>query len=172
VILAPSLHPNGVARYLWNGKAPIELSEEQLKQLLDVFCEKYILTTLDEHNATNNSSVADDEPSSISAIRQSLLSNNANSLTSLSQKETQDLITILKPRYTKGRRHRITLGYAGGLRKEGYTLKAVEDFCVAVCRTLNDEEIESRLHDVRDTFKKLMKTGREIAGWSMLNDIE
>ncbi len=34
-ILAPSLHPNGTGQYRWNGKAPVELSEKQLKQLLE-----------------------------------------------------------------------------------------------------------------------------------------
>jgi Bifunctional DNA primase/polymerase, N-terminal len=168
VMLAPSLHPNGTGQYLWNGKAPIELSEEELKQLLSVFCEKYLPTTLDEHNAANNNSVADDV-SSISSIRQSILGNtNSNSLSSLSQKDIQELITALKPAYKVGRRNTITLGYAGVLRKRGYTLRAVEDFCVVVCKTFNDEEIESRLHAVRGTFKKPID---KIAGWSLLNDI-
>ncbi|HWS19903.1 MAG TPA: bifunctional DNA primase/polymerase [Nitrososphaera sp.] len=180
VILAPSLHPNGVGRYLWNGKAPIELSATMLRQLLEVFSERYLPTTLDEvHQQAANTDVGhivtdgNNEPSSISDIRQSiLLDTNLNSLPSLSPEKTQNLITALKSRYTTGRRHKITLGYAGGLRKYGYTLKAVEDFCVAVCRTFSDEEIEFRLRDVRDTFAKPLKTGREIAGWSMLNDIE
>lgn len=174
-MLAPSLHPNGTGQYLWNGKAPVELSEEQLKQLLEVFCEKYLPTTLDEHTTTaattttttdnnNDSSFS----SSISSIRQGLLLNRHQSLT---PQDIQQLITALKPRYVCGKRHTITLGYSGFLRKCGYTLQAVEEFCLIVCQTFNDEEQESRLRDVKDTFSKPIETGREIAGVSLLNDI-
>jgi hypothetical protein len=156
VILSPSLHPNGVGRYLWNGKAPIELSEEALKQLFNAFSDRYLPTTLDEHTSTTTATTT----------------TAATTISSpLSGQKIERLLAVLKPRYTKGRRHRITLGYSGFLRKEGYSLKAVEEFCVIVCQTFNDEELESRLHDVKDTFAKPMSTGREIAGWSMLNDI-
>lgn len=153
-MLAPSLHPNGFGRYLWNGKAPIELSEKQLKQLFSVFNEKYLPTTLDDHTET---------PSSSSPLLLPL-----NTRSSLSPKEVQGLITALKPAYKLGKRHTITLGYSGFMRKGGYTLHTVEDFCVMVCKTFNDEELESRLRDVRDTFKKPIG---KIAGWSLLNDI-
>jgi hypothetical protein len=164
VILAPSLHPNGFGQYLWNGKAPITLSEKQLKQLLDVFCEKYIPTTLDEHTKPA-ATVIEGDPSSISSIRQKLL---LDTKSSLSPKETQQLITALRPAYKVDKRNAITLGHAGIMRKRGYSLQTVEDFCVLVCKTFNDEELESRLSAVRDTFKKPID---KIAGWSWLNDV-
>ena len=157
-MLAPSLHPNGSGQYLWNGKPPMELSEKELKQLLEVFCERYLPTSLDEHITTNT---AVDN-----SIKQSLLLQNTHS--SLSPNETQQLITALKPVYKLGKRNTITMGYSGFMRKHGYTLRVVEDFCVLVCRTFNDEEIESRLRTVRDTFRKPID---KIAGWSLLNDI-
>jgi hypothetical protein len=153
-MLAPSLHPNGVGQYRWNGKAPVELSEKMLKQLLSVFCEKYLPTTLDEHTTTTSQS-----PPPIPLLPKHQ---------SLSAQKIQELIAALKPRYTKGRRHTITLGYSGFMRKCGYSLQAVEEFCVIVCQTFDDEEIESRLRDVKDTFKKSID---KIAGWSLLNDI-
>ena len=165
VILAPSVHPNGTGQYQWNGKAPIELTEKQLKQLLEVFCEKYLPTTLDEHTTVDKSLPRVDDSSSISAIRQGLL---LNTKSSLSPKETQDLIAALSPVYKVGKRNAITLGYAGIMRKRGYSLQTVEDFCVVVCKTFNDEELESRLRAVRDTFKKSID---KIAGWSWLNDV-
>lgn len=157
-MLAPSLHPNGSGQYRWNGKAPIELSEKQLIQLLSVFCEKYLPTTLDEHTTSSTTNTA---ASSLPL----------NTRSSLSPDDIQELINALKPRYTRGKRHTITLGYSGFMRKCGYSLEAVQEFCVIVCQTFNDEEVESRLRDVKDTFAKPIKTGREIAGWSLLNDI-
>ncbi len=59
------------------------------------------------------------------------------------------------------------MGYSGLMRKR-YTLEVVEDFCVKVCRTLNDEEIESRIRTVRHTFSEPIN---KIAGWSLLNDV-
>ena len=174
VMLAPSLHPNGSRQYQWNGKAPIELSEIQLKQLLEVFCEKYLPTTLDEHTTEDDDSSSPPSvtATSISEIRQRLLGNNTTvdgkGSKVLSQDEIQQLLTTLKPSYTVGKRNNITLGYAGYLRKSGYTQGCVEDFCVVVCRTFNDEEIESRLRAVRDTFKKPID---KIAGWKWLNDV-
>jgi hypothetical protein len=157
-MLAPSLHPNGIGQYLWNGKAPIELSETQLKQLLSFFCEKYIPTTLDDHHVT-------------ATVPPLIVVPGGGPPLPLSAQKIEELLTALKPRYTRGRRHTITLGYSGFMRKCGYSLQAVEEFCVVVCQTFNDEELESRLRDVRDTFRKPMKTGREIAGWSLLNDV-
>jgi hypothetical protein len=177
VMLAPSLHPNGSRQYQWNERAPIELSERQLTQLLEVFCEKYLPTTLEDVNNNNTSSSTVEEkgdhpPSttSISAIRQSILQPKIGRepAPTLSLKETYDLIKALKPAYKVGRRNAITLGYAGVLRKRSYALHTVEDFCVVVCKTFNDEEIESRLRAVRDTFKKSID---KIAGWGWLNDI-
>jgi hypothetical protein len=158
-MLAPSLHPNGSGRYLWNGKAPIELSEKQLKQLFDVFPEKYLPTSLDNHIITTVGAAV---TTTTSLLQQE------NTRSSLSPKEIQELITALKPVYKLGKRNTITMGYAGFMRKRGYTLHTVEDFCVAVCKTFNDEELESRLRTVRDTFRKPID---KIAGWSLLNDI-
>jgi hypothetical protein len=155
VILAPSLHPNGVGQYLWNRKAPIELTEKQLKQLFSAFSEKYLPTTLDNHNNDRSSGIPAEGSSSSLSL-------------SLTPKNTQALITALKPVYKLGRRQRITLGYSGFMRKGGYSLQAVEEFCVIVCQTFNDEELESRLGAVRVTFRKPID---KIAGWSLLNDI-
>jgi hypothetical protein len=169
VILAPSLHPSGADHYYqWNGKRPIELSEIQLKQLLELFGEKYLPTTLDEHNTTDNDDTSEPPVSSISAIRQGILGNSVKPTLSLSPSETQGLIKVLEPVYQTGKRNRITLGYAGLLRRRGYTLRSVEDFCVLVCKTFDDDEIESRLETVRRTFKKPLEG---ISGWGWLNDI-
>src|SRR5215204_5628440 len=116
VILASSLHPNGYGQYyIWNGKAPIELSENQVKELLSVFCEKYLPTTLDDHNNNNENSSGGE------AMIPPL---PLNTRSSLSPNEIQQLITALKPRYRTGRRHTITLGYSGFMRKRGYTFQA------------------------------------------------
>lgn len=171
-MLAPSLHPNGFGQYLWNGKAPVELSEKELKKLFIVFCEKYLPTTLDDHHiiavvdSSSSNNTSDGSSSSISSIRQRLLLNTRSS--SLSPKEIQQLITALKPAYRLGKRNTITMGYAGVMRKRGYTLHTVEEFCVMVCKTFNDEELESRLRTVQDTFRKPID---KIAGWTLLNDV-
>jgi hypothetical protein len=153
IVAAPSVHPNG-NKYEWNGKNPNLITRQELEELIR-------LLSPQGRSLPNKSSTT--------TTRQQIVSEG--STRTLSAKDTERLLTALKPRYINGRRHRITLGYSGFLRKCGYSLQAVEEFCVIVCQTFNDEEFESRLHDVGDTFRKPMNTGREIAGWSLLNDI-
>ncbi|MDQ3852787.1 MAG: bifunctional DNA primase/polymerase [Thermoproteota archaeon] len=153
IVAAPSIHPNG-NKYEWNGKHPNLITRKELDELIR------LLSPQGRSLPNNNNKY--------STTRKQIVSEGSRTL---SAKDTERLLTTLKPRYINGRRHRITLGYSGFLRKCGYSLQAVEEFCVIVCQTFNDEEFESRLHDVRDTFRKPMNTGREIAGWSLLNDI-
>src|SRR5919106_2696874 len=155
IVAAPSIHPNG-NKYEWNEKQPYLITRKELDELIRLLSPQGVQTTTSREPRPPSGWFPGD---------------NSVEARTLSAKDIERLLTTLKPRYINGRRHRITLGYSGFLRKCGYSLQAVEEFCVIVCQTFNDEEFESRLHDVRDTFRKPLYTGREIAGWSLLNDI-
>lgn len=153
VVAAPSVHPCGI-KYQWNGNKPQLITRRELEELIRLLSDKGTLQSIERNNNNASSTIV---------IRRRR--------SPLSPQKIQKLLAALKPRYRIGRRHTITLGYSGFMRKCGYSLETVEEFCVIVCQTFNDEERQSRLRDVRDTFGKPIESGREIAGWTLLNDI-
>jgi hypothetical protein len=62
----------------------------------------------------------------------------------------------------------IVFGLSGMLHKEGYSEESALRFVNMLCNSTNDEEKESRLEVVRQTFRK---PPSKISGWSILNEI-
>jgi hypothetical protein len=79
--------------------------------------------------------------------------------------------TLLARRWSpKGSRHDLTLPLAGALLKSGWSVNDVKHFITAAARTANDEEWESRKHDVKSTAERLA-AGKPATGIPTLIEI-
>lgn len=77
--------------------------------------------------------------------------------------------SLLCRHWARGKRHNLTLGAAGMLLKAGWAQSEVEHFIRAIATSAGDEELDSRLLDVRSTANTLAQ-GKEVAGVSLLRE--
>ena len=76
--------------------------------------------------------------------------------TELSRSVGQVAAVALLARYWRqGLRHNATLALAGMLLRSGWSEESVEQFVLAICSAAHDEEVDSRLQDIRSTAKRI-----------------
>ncbi len=88
----------------------------------------------------------------------------------LTDKDIEEIISQIKDYYRKGCRQNITLGLSGLLYKSGVYLESAEKVVVGLCNATSDEEKNSRVAALRNTYTKGQR-GEELVGASLLSDV-
>lgn len=86
----------------------------------------------------------------------------------VSEEKIDEIKNIISKYWNPGNRNSLALGLAGFLRKNGLGFDETYKIVLHIAEEKNDEEIESRLKAVEETFKKDIS---EIAGVDWLSDI-
>jgi hypothetical protein len=150
VISPPSVHPDSQKPYLTNDKDIQQLTAAEFEELLSAFGKKQRRSSSTTEDS-GDISFTDDRD------RQGL-----------DPEQMQDLLETLRPFYKQNSRDFIVFGLSGMLHKEGYSEGSALRFVNMLCNVTNDEEKESRLEVVRQTFRK---PPSKVSGWSILNEI-
>jgi hypothetical protein len=88
----------------------------------------------------------------------------------LTDNDIEEIISQIKEYYRKGCRQNITLGLSGLLYKSGVGLESAEKVVVGLCNATSDEEKNSRMAALRNTYTKGQR-GEELVGASLLSDV-
>jgi hypothetical protein len=80
------------------------------------------------------------------------------------------IVTLLAPYWTKGKRHELALSLSGYLAKGGWLWEQAEALFVAIASQADDEELRSRLGDLRGTYDRLAKD-EKVKGYTALSRI-
>ena len=155
VISPPSVHSDNQKPYLTNDKDIQELTAVEFEEVLSAFGKK-------QQRSSSSSSATEDSSGDSSSFT------DDRDRQGLDPKQMQDLLETLKPFYKQNSRDFIVFGLSGMLHKEGYSEGSALRFVNMLCNVTNDEEKESRLEVVRQTFRK---PPSKVSGWSILNEI-
>ena len=156
VISPPSIHPDSQKPYVSNDKDIQELTPQEFEELFAAFGKK-------QQRSSSSSSTTEDSSSGDSNFT------DDRDKQGLDPKQLKDLLEVLKPFYRQSVRDYIVFGLSGMLHKEGYSEESALRFVNMLCNAINDEEKESRIEVVRQTFRK---PPSKVSGWSILNEIE
>jgi hypothetical protein len=80
------------------------------------------------------------------------------------------IVSLLLSYWTKGKRHELALSLSGYLAKGDWPWEQTEALFVAIATEAKDEELRSRLGDLRGTYARLAK-GEEVKGYTALAHI-
>jgi hypothetical protein len=150
VVVSPSVHPTTGAVYLTNDKAIQELTKQEYEELLAAFGKDSGGSAADDHNHGDGGV------------------GGAADKRGLTPEQIQDLLEAFKPFYKEGLRDNLVYGLSGMLHKENYSDASGIRFTKMLCEACSDEEKESRVHVVKQTFEK---PPDKVAGWRVLNEI-
>lgn len=88
----------------------------------------------------------------------------------LTDRDIEEIIYHIKDYYQKGSRQNIILGLSGLLYKNRISLESAEKIVVGLCHATNDEEKNSRIAALYNTYNK-GQMGEEISGASLISEV-
>ena len=83
----------------------------------------------------------------------------------LSEGQKEQIVKLILPYWTKGRRHLLALMIAGALYWHGYDVNDAIAIIEEICKKTKDEEIKDRIRAVEDTFKRASETNIAYKTW-------
>jgi hypothetical protein len=81
--------------------------------------------------------------------------------------DLEAIATLLLPYWKKGKRHELSLSLSGYLAKGDWPWEQTEALFLVIAVSAKDEELRSRLGDLRGTYARLAK-GEEVKGYTAL----
>jgi hypothetical protein len=157
IIMPHSLHASGRYYEFINEVIPVNLSREQVHKLieaLDITGRSNQYSSFDVGN--NNDENGRGRP--------------IGEFWSLDNTNTEQMISILVPSYKEGHRDELVFGLSGLLFKNKVALVSAKNLLSTLCDRTNDEEKNSRIQVLENTYMKALN-GDEISGATHLLDV-
>ena len=85
----------------------------------------------------------------------------------LPQETVDQLVPILLPHWSEGKRHSLALAVVGLLAKRGYSWPSVENLVNRLIEMSGDTELGDRFRILQDTYRKVY-SGEQVAGYQMI----
>jgi DNA polymerase elongation subunit (family B) len=152
IIAPPSLHASGKRYEFINEVVPICLTKQQINKLVGAFVKaehkRHIISSIDVRKCNN--------------------SNNGNrhlgkEFWNLQNYNIEQIVSLSKDHYKEGHRDELIFGLSGLLFKNKVALISAKDLISTLCNSTNDEEKNSRIQVLENTYLKALN-GDEISG--------
>jgi hypothetical protein len=147
LVMPPSVHPNG-RTYEWNEKLPSLVSADDLAQFV-----KLVGTNIGPSPAHSS----DGEHKHVRTLGEEEAANEPKSsgASSLDPDRMNQLLQIVRPYYTEGKRDAWVFHLSGTMRKDGLVpLKNARSFIKLLANATQDPELRSRLDVVTNTYQQ------------------
>jgi DNA polymerase elongation subunit (family B) len=158
IIAPPSLHASGKRYEFINEVVPVCLTKKQINKLVGAFKTKHENDIINSSkvNKSNNSNNGNGHP--------------AREFWSLDNTKTEHMISNFEDYYKEGHRDELVFGLSGLLFKNKVSLVSAKNLLSTLCDRTNDEEKNSRIKVLENTYMKALN-GDEISGASHVLEV-